>query len=51
MGFNNIIGNEKVKRILNKSLNNKTVLHSYMFIGEQGIGKKLIASQFAKMVL
>lgn len=51
MSFNNIIGNEKVKNILNKSLNNKTVLHSYMFIGEQGIGKKLIAQQFSKKIL
>lgn len=51
MSFNNIIGNNNVKNILMKSLNNKTVLHSYMFIGEQGIGKRLIAYQFAKMIL
>ena len=51
MSFNNIIGNNNVKNILMKSLNNKTVLHSYMFIGEQGIGKRLIAHQFAKMIL
>jgi len=51
VSFNNIIGNENVKSILSKSLNNKTVLHSYMFIGEQGIGKRLIANQFAKMIL
>ena len=51
MSFNDIIGNDKVKNILTKSLNNNTVLHSYMFIGEQGIGKKLIANQFAKMIL
>ena len=51
MSFNNIIGNNNVKNILIKSINNETVLHSYMFIGEQGIGKKLIAEQFAKMIL
>lgn len=51
MSFNNIIGNEGVKHILNKSLMNSTVLHSYMFIGEEGIGKRLIAEQFAKMIL
>ena len=51
MKFNNIIGNNKVKDSLVKSLKNNTVLHSYMFIGEQGIGKKLIANQFSKMVL
>ena len=51
MSFNNIIGNDNVKNILTKSLKNNTVLHSYMFIGEPGVGKKLIASQFAKMIL
>ncbi len=51
MSFNNIIGNNNVKNILIKSINNETVLHSYMFIGEQGIGKKLVAEQFAKMIL
>lgn len=40
MSFNKIIGNKDIKNILTKSLNNNTVLHSYMFIGEQGIGKK-----------
>lgn len=51
MGFKDIIGNEKAKDILIKSLKNNTVLHSYMFIGNEGIGKKLIANEFAKMVL
>ena len=51
MKFNNIVGNENAKQILIKSLKNNTILHSYMFIGNEGIGKKLIANQFAKMVL
>lgn len=51
MSFSNIIGNEKIKNILIKSISNNTVLHSYMFIGSNGIGKKMIAKQFAKMVL
>lgn len=51
MSFNKIIGNKNIKNILTKSLNNNTILHSYMFIGEQGIGKKMIAEQFAKMIL
>ena len=51
MGFNNIIGNEKVKNILKKSLNNNTVLHSYMFIGNEGIGKKMMAIHYAKKIL
>jgi DNA polymerase-3 subunit delta' len=51
VNFKDILGNEKAKEILLKSLNNKTVLHSYMFIGNAGIGKRLIATQFSKMIL
>ena len=51
MEFKEILGNEKIKDILLKSLKNKTVLHSYMFIGNEGIGKNLIANQYAKMIL
>jgi len=51
VGFDNIIGNEETKKILNRALKNNKVLHSYMFVGEQGIGKRLIANQFAKMIL
>lgn len=51
MSFNNIIGNDNIKNILSKSLENNTILHSYMFIGEQGIGKKIFAKEFAKMIL
>ena len=51
MSFNNIIGNDNVKKTLSKSIQNNTILHSYMFIGEPGIGKKIIAEQFAKMIL
>lgn len=51
MSFQDIIGNNNVKNILNKSLENNTVLHSYMFIGVQGIGKMMIAKEFAKKIL
>ena len=51
MKFKDILGNEKAKDILLKSLKNRTVLHSYMFIGNEGIGKKIIATQFAKGIL
>jgi DNA polymerase-3 subunit delta' len=51
MSFNDIIGNDNIKKVLNKSLNNNTIVHSYMFIGQQGIGKKLIAKEFSKKIL
>lgn len=49
--FDNIIGNEKVKEALTKSFENNRILHSYLFIGIEGIGKKLIAKQLAKKIL
>lgn len=49
--FEKIIGNEKIKESLIKTVKNNTISHSYMFIGTQGIGKKEIAKEFAKMIL
>lgn len=49
--FENIIGNEKVKKELKKTIDNNKISHSYMFIGNEGIGKKLIAKDFSKSLL
>ena len=51
MKFENIIGNEKVKKYLNRELENNTVLHSYIFSGVESIGKMLFAKEFAKYIL
>lgn len=51
MEFNKLIGNEKIKQNLTKILNNDTMSHSYMFIGNKGIGKKEFAKEFAKGIL
>ena len=49
--FENIVGNQKVKEILIKSIKSKRISHSYMFIGIEGIGKKLFANELAKAIL
>lgn len=49
--FKNILGNDKIKQLLINSVNAKKTSHSYLFIGTEGIGKSLIAKEFAKMVL
>lgn len=49
--FKNIIGNANVKNILEKEIKNDCILHSYLFSGQEGIGKLLIAKEFAKAVL
>lgn len=51
MSFENIIGNEKVKELLNKTISSNNILHSYLFFGIEGIGKSLFAKEFAKMIL
>lgn len=49
--FQNLVGNEKVKEILSKTLKSNSVLHSYLFVGTEGIGKRLFAKEFAKAIL
>ena len=51
MRFDEIIGNEKIKEELKRSLEEDKVSHSYMFVGIEGIGKQLIAKAFAQMIL
>lgn len=49
--FEDIIGNLKTKEILKRTIISNRISHSYMFIGQEGIGKKLIAEEFAKAIL
>ena len=51
MNFKEIIGNAEVKEYLNKSIMQNNILHSYLFIGTEGIGKALIAKEFSKQIL
>ena len=51
MRFNEIIGNKDAKDILIKTIKSKNLLNSYLFVGEEGIGKKEIAIEFARMIL
>ena len=49
--FEKIIGNEKTKKLFEKSIKLETLSHSYIFLGEEGIGKKLFAKEIAKALL
>ena len=49
--FNNILGNDNIKELLTNAVKNNKTSHSYMFVGTDGIGKKMIAKEFAKMIL
>lgn len=51
MKFENIIGNTEVKKYLSNSIEQNNILHSYLFLGTEGIGKLLIAKSFSKKIL
>lgn len=51
MSFETIIGNNKIKQMLQNSISSNSLLHSYMFIGADGIGKRMLAKEFAQMIL
>ena len=48
--FEKIIGNQAIKEMLAKAIENETLSHSYLFVGTQGIGKKLLAKEMAKKI-
>ena len=49
--FENIVGHERQKEILTKSIKNDSISHAYLFLGQEGIGKFKFACEFAKKVL
>lgn len=49
--FENIVGNDTVKEELIDTLESNKVANSYMFIGEEGIGKLSFAKEFAKAIM
>lgn len=48
MPFHEIIGHEGPKQILQASLLHNRLAHAYLFVGEKGIGKHLMALRFAQ---
>lgn len=49
--FENIVGNSRVKELLEQVVKSNNIAHSYMFIGKNSIGKMLFAKEFAKSIL
>lgn len=48
MAFKDIIGNDRIKRILRKTLQKKKIPNSLLFSGPEGVGKKDMALVMAK---
>ncbi|MGA2297299.1 MAG: DNA polymerase III subunit delta' C-terminal domain-containing protein [FCB group bacterium] len=50
MAWNNIIGQERVKTLLQRAILDKKIAHAYCLIGFEGVGKDALAIEFAKTV-
>lgn len=50
MSFNNLLGNDSQKEILLNTVKDGRLGHSYIFSGPSGVGKKLFAIEFAKLI-
>ena len=48
MSFKNVLGHSKPIALLQRAIKNEKVINSYLFWGNEGIGKKHVALQFAK---
>jgi DNA polymerase-3 subunit delta' len=51
MTFDSIIGHERQKTILRRSLQNRRIAHAYLFEGPDGVGKRLVALALARALL
>ncbi|MDD2628459.1 MAG: hypothetical protein PHD20_06245 [Clostridia bacterium] len=49
--FENIIGHEEQINIIKRDIKEKSISHAYAFIGPTGVGKKLLAEEFSKILL
>ncbi|MDR3195606.1 MAG: DNA polymerase III subunit delta' [Endomicrobium sp.] len=48
--FENILGQQKVKKILSSQIKGGKIAHAYIFMGQDGVGKRLMASELAKVL-
>lgn len=51
LDFNQIIGHERIKEHLQEAIRQDTLSHAYIFNGESGSGKKLLANTLAAALL
>lgn len=50
MAFKEVLGHSKPIKLLQQAIKNDKVAHSYLFLGNEGIGRKFVAIQLAKAI-
>ncbi|MDR3113860.1 MAG: hypothetical protein LBU09_05735, partial [Endomicrobium sp.] len=48
--FDKVIGQKKIKEILAGQLKSEKIAHAYIFMGQNGVGRRLTAIEFAKIL-
>lgn len=48
--FENILGQQKIKKLLASQIKSGKIPHAYIFMGQNGVGKKFTAFEFAKIL-
>ena len=48
MAFKDVLGHSRPITLLQRAIRNEKVVNSYLFLGNEGIGKRYVALQFAK---
>lgn len=48
--FENILGQQKIKKLLTNQIKSGKIPHAYIFMGQNGVGKKFTAFEFAKIL-
>jgi DNA polymerase-3 subunit delta' len=48
--FKNILGQRIVKKVLSNQIKNNKFAHAYIFVGQNGVGKRLMSIEFAKIL-
>ncbi|MBI3580412.1 MAG: hypothetical protein HY089_13490, partial [Ignavibacteriales bacterium] len=48
MSWDRVIGQERIKELLKRSIAGKTIAHAYLFYGAEGVGKDALAVEFAR---
>jgi DNA polymerase-3 subunit delta' len=50
MSWNSIIGQQRVKQLLQRTITSGRLAHAYLFYGPEGVGKEALALEFAKVI-